>query len=112
MALRADMQDLTDRIRHARTMEDLIPFIETLSARMETAMRGRTFSDDDLEQLIVPLAAIRLFLGHLDLSEQGAAGGQTRKKLVQELSRNCLDIEGRLKEIRNDHFRQTSGRQA
>ena len=98
------MEDLAVRISRAKDLDELIPLIEAISQETENVLGKRELKEGDIERILVPLEVMRTLLGKLDLLLPSLQDlGQATR--IRELAVRCLDLEGKLKERRNDLLR-------
>ncbi|MHB8844699.1 MAG: hypothetical protein ACYC7L_08100 [Nitrospirota bacterium] len=99
---RAALADVRRAISKAQGLGELLPLVVMLLQETESMMNGRTLNEDDIRRIAAPLAKIRFLLTTIatrgcvpdDSSPEGA--------LVRDLIEHYEDIEGRIKEMRND----------
>jgi len=93
---------LRKAINEARGLGQLLTLVSMLSQETEALMNIRQLSDSDIHQIAVPLAKIRLLLTALAPLRCGREVNCREDALVRDLVDRFRDIEGRLKEMRND----------
>lgn len=100
------MDQLTERINNASCLDDLIPLIEAISRETEAMLGRNRLTERNFATILLPLAAMRSLLGRLDLllSDPGSVSA-AQAAVIRELAARCLDLEGRIKEKRNDRLR-------
>jgi hypothetical protein len=98
----SDHSRMMDRIRKTTTLEDILPLIEALSKEIEEIMSQRKATESEIKLLLRPLGALRVLLGRLDLHLGGQDGNSPQALIIRDLARRCLDVEGMIKEARND----------
>ncbi|MEK6742781.1 MAG: hypothetical protein AABZ15_04195 [Nitrospirota bacterium] len=65
-------------------------------------MNDRRLTESDIHRIVVPLAKIRFLLTSIATSGCGSGDVSQEDALVSELVERYLNIEGRIKEMRND----------
>jgi hypothetical protein len=97
------MDHLTRAIGEAKDLGELLPLIVTLSQRTDDMLRRRRLSEDDLQQIARPLSTIRLLLTTLTSLQNERDGNDTAQvSSAAKLAERFLDLEGYIKELRND----------
>ena len=99
-----------DRLRGAmtgaKTLGELFPLVVMLLQWTEGMMNGRKLGEDDIQRIVVPLTRLRLLLTRIAPPARGAGHDDWEDTFVKALVERCRDIEGRIKEIRNDLARE------
>ena len=101
------MDELTNRINNAKGLDDLLPLIDTLSRETEAILSARVVREGDFDRILHPLIVIRILLNKLDMMLP-KGDGNAHAALIRKLTDRCLDLEGTMKETRNDRFRAKS----
>ena len=109
---RGTLTDLREAIDHAKGIADLLPMIVALLQETEAVIDGRTLNDDDIRLIATPLAKIRFLLTALAARGGDPVDSSREGALISELIERYQDIEGRLKEMRNDHAPSRGSRAA
>ena len=106
----ANIVHLRRAVDQAQGLRELLPLAAILSRKTETMVNGRKFSEDDIQQIAAPLAKISFLLTALTRlrNRHDRTGGDA--PLVRDLAERYRDIEGRIKEMRNDLARAESSR--
>ncbi len=84
------MNKLTQAISKANTLEELIPILESLLVEVNRLAASKGISAAEMQMIAVSLTRIRLQLHHLN--------GPAERMLAEQY----LELEGKVKEIRND----------
>ncbi len=100
----AVMKGLAEKIRAARSLEDVLPLIETLSRETTQVIAKGDLTESDVDRILHPIEVMRMLLGKLDLVLSGASD-DPQTVAIRDLAARCLDLEGKLKETRNDRLR-------
>lgn len=98
------MDELLDRIHSAKGLDDLLPLIDHLSRETEALASRKVLLDSDFDRILRPIAIIRMLLGKLDLLAPGPEH-DPHVMIIRDLAARCMDLEGTLKEARNDRSR-------
>ena len=101
-ALKADMAYMQTAIGRARGLRELLPLVIMLSRETEAIISDQMLSESDIQQIAAPLSKIRILLAKVAAPGRGQNGFRREDALVAELADRYLDIEGRIKEMRND----------
>lgn len=108
----AALADLRKAIGQARGLRDLLPLIVMLLQETEAMMNGRTLTENDIRRIAAPLAKIRFLLTTIAPGGHSQEDSSPEGALARDLIERYRDIEGRIKEMRNDlsgarnpHFR-------
>ncbi len=99
------MKDLLSSINAARSLDELLFLMAMLSRRMETMMSSGAFGEADVQGLVGPLAMIRSLLTTLSSSPVRSGETALQRTLARALADRYGDIEGQIKEMRNDMVR-------
>jgi len=106
------MKDLLERIVRAQNLNDLLPLVDDLSRETDAIMDLPQISAEDLQRVLRPFETIRMLLSRLDLQGAGPEEDRRQTEVIRDLVRRCLDVEGKVKEARNDHIRAGAARSA
>ena len=99
---RSDLRAIIGAIGQARDLEDLLPLVDRLSRKTADMMREKDLSEDDIQQIALPLTKMRFLLTTISSRVHRAGDADRHDAGVVDLIERCRDIEGRLKELRND----------
>jgi len=102
------MDRLTSSIVNARDLDELLPLMVTLSRKTQDLMTARQLREGEVRQLARPLELMRLLLTALASFERSSGAGAAGGSLAGDLAERYLELEGRVKELRNDLARQRS----
>jgi hypothetical protein len=105
-----DKAHLRRAICQANGLGELLPLAVKLSQETEAIMNNRKLSESDVHRIAVPLAKIRLLLTTIAPRGRGPNEFFSENALVRDLVDRYLDIEGRIKEMRNDLARAKTPR--
>jgi len=97
----AAMVHLRRSINQANGFDELLPLVDQLSRKAEVMMNGRKLTEADIQQIAVPLTEIRLLLTALSPRGNGNDGPGEDSR-VRDLADRYREMEGRIKELRND----------
>ncbi len=89
------MEELTKAIVQARALEELLPLLESLTVWINRIVRSRDCSPSDMISMCAYLSGIRATLQELELQD-----GTT--PALRALVAQYLELEGKIKELRND----------
>lgn len=99
---RVDTVHLRKAINQAKGLHELLPLVIILSRETASMMNDRRLTESDIHRIVVPLAKIRFLLTSIATSGCGSGDVSQEDALVSELVERYLNIEGRIKEMRND----------
>jgi len=95
-------------ISRAQGIRELLPLVGMLSWETEAMMNRRELREDDIQRIAVPLIKIRLLLNALAPLGSRQDGIVREDPIIRSLADRFREMEGRIKEIRNDLARPGS----
>jgi hypothetical protein len=107
---RIDMRNIIRSIGQAKDLEDLLPLVDRLSRKTSDIMSEKDLSEGDIWQIALPLTKMRFLLTTIASRVHRAGDADRHDAGVVDLIDRCRDIEGRLKELRNDLARADRSR--
>ena len=99
---RIDLVRIRKAISQAKSLDELLTLAVMLSHETEALLNDRTLNERDIHLIVVPLAQIRFLLTTMAPVEHGSGKVRTEDPHIRGLIDRYRDIEGRLKEMRND----------
>jgi len=90
------MRVFKETIQNANNLEDLLPLLEGLAAELRTYIKGSRLTAEQLQAMSSYLASIRLLLNVLERKDIGS--NDTSRWLAEQY----VQLEGKVKEMRND----------
>lgn len=93
-------------VSQAKDLGELLPLVDRLSRETESLMKSRSLSESDMRRIVAPLVKIRLLLTMIASPEYGSGKINKEDARIRDMVERYLDIEGRIKELRNDFARR------
>ncbi len=87
---------LPERIRQAACLDDLLPLLDVLERGIREFFTRERATAGEIQAVAGQLTQIRLLLNELEAGEVRTRGAS------RELAARYLELEGRIKELRND----------
>jgi hypothetical protein len=100
------MNKKAEAIRKANTIEDLYKHLEWIMGETERIIGSRKASFEEVHKMGDYLKDIRLLLNELNCREAWPAKSGAAGPSQQDLAARYLDLEGKVKELRNDLDRE------
>lgn len=91
------MHELLEAIGKAKTWDDLLPILESLGGEVDRLAGKKGITAVEMQRIAVYLTGIRLLLRELE-----RYGGRFEQMTVRTMAMRYLELEGRIKEVRND----------
>lgn len=107
---RSDLSTIIRSIGQAKDLEDLLPLVDRLSRKTADIIGERDLSEVDIQQIALPLTKMRFLLTTIASRVHRAGEADRHDAGVVGMIERCRDIEGRLKELRNDIARADRSR--
>jgi hypothetical protein len=96
------MNDKSKEIKQANTIKDLYKHLEWIMGETERIVGARRVTFEEVQQMADYLKDIRLLLSELDCREVWPDNAGPADQPKKNLAARYLDLEGKVKELRND----------
>jgi hypothetical protein len=99
-------KELMEQIWKASDLETVCHPVGKLFEEIEKMLERKNFSFEEAQETAACLTHVTSLMAELGRIKEGAAHDEKKTAALQELKQRSLDLEGCIKEIRNDLYRE------